>query len=583
MLGSQRLPISIDLEDDDGECTKPIEAAVKGEGDVNAEACEGDDEEENECAVCLEVLQIPKRCEQTAPEDELRVLPCAHVFHAECVATLRSCPLCCADTGDLSSSGQQEVDAVGSCSSSSSSSSPRPSPSVGRSSQRVTNNLGTAPAGILGNGRKRPLASGSRSSGSQRRRRTLADFFGRPRGAAADDDDDDEDDQRSALVRPALYTGAIESSSASSSSSSSGGSGSAAAAPVTSVNSVLKWSNRAAQEAAKAKAAQEAAAAAAASMWGSDGRGASSSFSSPPSYVSPYANALAAAGLAPHTRVPDWAVASSRGDPFLERHWPPWVAARVCLSANPTPPPGLAQLLRHKPEPRSVASKAAPGNAVEGGGAGSQLLNCGEGGTNLAGCSSSSGSSSSSSSNNNIGNSGSASASEIPEPLRSEVEQVPAIVWWVGGCRRVDDNPPFALARWLAWRLALPLVAVACVHPSTMEDAARSATCGGVPPFQTNAVANAALEPGGSGASVSDDSGGGVAARDASLESPGNAAHNASVPPALQNHDRIHKVSDSAPNLFEGRGAALYASALVNTLTTIKRANCLLSSPNSVV
>jgi len=412
-------------------------------------------------------------------------------------------------------------------------------------------------AGNLGNGRKRPLASSSSSrrnnSGSQRRRRTLADWFGRP-GRAPPDEDERNQNERSALVRPAILTGAMDSSYTTGSSSSSNGEsgGAAAAAPVASVNAFLKWSNRAAQEAAKAKAVQSTAAAAAASMWGSDGRGlsASSSYSSS-SFVSPYAGALAAAGLAPHARVPDWALATSRGDPFLERHWPPWVAARVCLAANPLPPPRLAQLLRHKPEPRSLTGDLAPwSEAAERGGRKSEV-GCGEGTLDMRPAASSNSSSSSSS-----------SMGGLPEGLRSEVEHVPAIVWWVGGCRRVGDNPPLALARWLAWRLGLPLVAVACVHPWTMDDAcANAATITGVPPGTNTAPAAPAPEP---AVSSSGHSNGAAGASGVNDEDPDVADDSASAAAAVHSRTQLHKGPETAPSLYEGRGAALYASALVN-------------------
>jgi hypothetical protein len=97
------------------------------------------------------------------------------------------------------------------------------------------------------------------------------------------------------------------------------------------------------------------------------------------------------------------------------------------------------------------------------------------------------------------------------------------VVWWVAGCRRVHDNPALALARWLAWRLGLPLVAVVCLHPATEAAAA--------------------------------------AQRDSNADRAATAsATAAALPPPPPG-------PEAAPSLFVGRGAALYASALVLQMT----------------
>jgi hypothetical protein len=92
----------------------------------------------------------------------------------------------------------------------------------------------------------------------------------------------------------------------------------------------------------------------------------------------------------------------------------------------------------------------------------------------------------------------------------------------------VHDNPALALARWLAWRLGLPLVAVVCLHPATEAAAAAAAA---------------------------------AAQRDSNADRAARAsATAAALPPPPPG-------PEAAPSLFVGRGAALYASALVLQMT----------------
>jgi hypothetical protein len=175
------------------------------------------------------------------------------------------------------------------------------------------------------------------------------------------------------------------------------------------------------------------------------------------------------------------------------------------LVAQPSPPPLLAQLLLRgrRPAARGAAGEAPA--AVRGAAA-------------------------------------AASESAVAAPGGSGplgVEGAPAVVWWVAGCRRVHDNPALALARWLAWRLGLPLVAVVCLHPATEAAAAAAAAA-------ADAAADAAAA---------------AVQRDSNADRAATAsATAAALPPPPPG-------PEAAPSLFVGRGAALYASALVLQMT----------------
>jgi hypothetical protein len=104
-------------------------------------------------------------------------------------------------------------------------------------------------------------------------------------------------------------------------------------------------------------------------------------------------------------------------DPFLKSHWPPWLHERLVM------------------------------------------MDSNNSNNNSNPVSSSSSSSSSSSFNTN--------AASMNRPKGR-------IIWWVHGCRRVNDNCVLTFGRWLAYRLHLPLVAVALIHPHTYLEALRT-------------------------------------------------------------------------------------------------------------
>jgi hypothetical protein len=76
---------------------------------------------------------------------------------------------------------------------------------------------------------------------------------------------------------------------------------------------------------------------------------------------------------------------------------------------------------------------------------------------------------------NNSNNSNPISSSSSSFTTNSaSIKRPGRIIWWVHGCRRVNDNCVLTFGRWLAYRLHLPLVAVALIHPHTYLEALRT-------------------------------------------------------------------------------------------------------------
>ena len=88
---------------------KITEEDVAPSGDTKKDGDEDDDEEENEdgpsCAICMQQYKV---------NDELRILPCGHEFHCECVdkwlPMKKICPLCRHDVTKKMTSNQNNGD-----------------------------------------------------------------------------------------------------------------------------------------------------------------------------------------------------------------------------------------------------------------------------------------------------------------------------------------------------------------------------------------------------------------------------------------------------------------------------------------